>query len=671
VTLHDLGHNATIMLSKPLRQELLVNRWSASILLVLLSLGGQISCSSSMDTAHGYDKIPLQIAHYSLFDVGVSDINSDSLLDIFTSNHSSPQSVLLNNGKGEFSDAFSSLHLEQDQRFPGFASLEEEPTTTGLGLFINWVGPNLIVRTKTIAGMESVSGIIEVLSSVALIQRDHFEVTVNPNNAFSGVTRTTVEFSGQGDGFFVIRPHIHALPITFKLAPPLTPSQIYLGPKQITPQSREFTFLLRDRHGMAWADYNADEAVDLFITRGGLKGLMRKTPYHFWDELLLRGKRGFTDIGVESGFSKDGCPGRQVAWIDYDGDGLLDVYIACGRRGETHPNRLYKQQVNGHFIEVSNEVGLDINSVGSFLWLDFDSDGDMDLFWAGREEFSVFKNEQHKFVSTYLVSNPSRSVGIKLSATDFDNDLDLDVFAASPGGNLLFVNAKGIYTPVDPARFGLPAKSLTANWVDYDNDGLQDLHTIPGGLVRQLDSGQFISTGLLDADGNTFSLWRMSNARCSWFDIDNDGRRDILVALEYTPRKRKWLQWIWDIRNSIFDHKNNARFWNVSLFRNNNKKNHWLQVKLVGPRGNRPAIGARVLVGMANRTQVRQVGSAEGSHYSQGHYRMYFGLGQESSPKYVRVIWPDGRIDEIERPKADQLLVVKWQANTRDTIEVH
>ena len=76
-------------------------------------------------------------------------------------------------------------------------------------------------------------------------------------------------------------------------------------------------------------------------------------------------------------------------------------------------------------------------------------------------------------------------------------------------------------------------------------------------------------------------------------------------------------------------------------------------------------------VRVANRTQVRQVGSAEGSLYSQGHYRMYFGLGQESNPKYVRVIWPDSRIDEIEHPKADQLLVVKWQADTHDTIEMY
>jgi hypothetical protein len=660
------------MLSKPLRQEPVVSKWIVPLLLIFLSFGGHISCSSSMNTANGYDKIPLQIAHYSLFDIGVSDINSDNLLDIFTSNHSSPQSVLINNGKGEFSDVFSSLHLEQDQRFPGFASLEEEPTPTRPGLFINWVGPNLVVRTKAIAGVESVSGIIEVHSSVKLIQQDRFDVTVNPNNAFPGVTRTTVKFSGQGDGYFVIRPYIHALPITFKLDPPLVPLQIYLGPKQITPQSREFTFLLRDRHGMAWADVNADGAVDLFITRGGLKGLMRKTPYQFWEELFLSGKRGFTEIGVEFGFSKKGCPGRQAAWIDYDGDGLLDVYVACGRRGETHPNRLYKQQVNGHFVEVANEVGLDINSEGSFLWLDVDSDGAMDLFWAGREGFSVYKNERHKFVPIYLGSNPSRYGDIsKLSAADFDNDLDLDVFAASPGGNLLFVNSQGNFTQVDPAKLGLPAKSLTANWVDYDNDGLQDLHAIPGGLVRQLDSGQFVSTEQLDAEGNIFSLWRMSKARCSWFDIDNDGRRDLLVAIENTRRKRRWLQWIWDIRDSIFEHKKSERFWNVSLFRNHDVKNHWLQVKLVGPRGNRPAIGARVQVRVANRTQVSQVGGAEGSHYSQGHYRMYFGLGQASSPKYVRVIWPDGRIDEIEHPKADQLLVVKWQADTHDTIEMH
>ena len=500
--------------------------------------------------------------------------------------------------------------------------------------------------------------------SVALIRKDRFEVTVDPGTGFPGAIHTAVEFSGQRDGYLIIQPYIHALPITFKLDPPLQPLHIFLGPKRITPQSLEFSIFLRDRHGMAWADYNADEAVDLFITRGGLKGLMSQVPTGFWDELFLGGDGGFMDNGMDSGFSKDGCPGRQAAWIDYDGDGLLDVYVACGRRGETHPNRLYKQQVSGRFVEVSNEVGLDINSAGSFLWLDFDSDGDMDLFWAGQEGFSIFKNEQHRFIATFLVSNPSGWVDIKLSATDFDGDLDLDVFAASSGGNLLFVNTEGNYTSVDPTRLGLPATSLTANWVDYDNDGLQDLHTIPGGLARQLDSGQFISTGLLDANDNAFSLWRMSKVRCSWFDLDNDGSRDLLVAIENKRNRHKFLQWIWDIRDFILEYETKQRFWNVSLLRNNEAKNHWLQVKLVGSRGNRPAIGARVLVGMANRTQVQQVGSAEGSHYSQGHYRMYFGLGQEPRPQYVRVIWPYGRIDEIKYPQADQLLVLKWQADS-------
>ena len=54
---------------------------------------------------------------------------------------------------------------------------------------------------------------------------------------------------------------------------------------------------------------------------------------------------------------------------------------------------------------------------------------------------------------------------------------------------------------------------------------------------------------------------------------------------------------------------------------------------------------------------MQQVGQAEGSHYSQGHYRLYFGLGPHERPSALTIHWPDGYVQEILEPQGDRLLV--------------
>src|SRR5690606_12560107 len=133
---------------------------------------------------------------------------------------------------------------------------------------------------------------------------------------------------------------------------------------------------------------------------------------------------------------------------------------------------------------------------------------------------------------------------------------------------------------------GLPARSFAANWVDYDNDGVLDLHLLPQGIQRQVMPGQFQSTDL-------YSLKRsllLSDRRvlCTWFDADNNGSRDLLISIP-------------DVASSIGARIDETlrqqplfrpREWQVRLVKvNAPPMNRWLQVTLVGPAGNRPAIG--------------------------------------------------------------------------------
>jgi hypothetical protein len=630
-------------------------------LFVLIVLVICASCSPTKVEKGTFKAQAFKIADYGLFDLGVADINNDGLLDIFTSNYSATQSIMLNDGTGAFTDVYTVWKMDQDHHFPGLAILPEEPPTIAPGFYINWVGPDVFVRFHQIAPGISVRGRIEVLTSVEIMNKQNLTVAVSEKEISPEVIQSTIEFSGSGEGYFSFRPYNHALPFHFQFDEKVPASTIFLGLDRISPDSRDFTFQLRDRHGMAWADINNDERMDVFITRGGEKDIMGKLPLAFWDELFIGTDGCMEDIGQTAGLAKKGCPGRQAAWVDFNRDNLLDIYVVCGRGDRSHPNMLFQQTSEGRFEDVAKKVGLDIQTNGSFVWMDVDQDGDMDLFWADSRGFFVYKNENGTFLPTQIETHGLQGRSAKLTVQDYDNDGDLDVFSASSLGNILFVNTDGKFSAVFPPSVGLPEKSYTANWVDYDNDGLPDLHAVPNGLYRQKQGCRFVFTGQLEIQQNRLSPYQLVDARSSWFDVDNNGTRDLLVSTGWGEKQRKIFTLFFKMKGPDKRFGGLDSYWETTLFVNKTYENHWLQVQMNGPPGNRQAIGARVTLQTADGKQVQQVGNSEGSHYSQGHYRLYYGLGKNADPVSLHVDWPDGKATEIVHPLVDRLLKIVWQ----------
>jgi hypothetical protein len=204
---------------------------------------------------------------------------------------------------------------------------------------------------------------------------------------------------------------------------------------------------------------------------------------------------------------------------------------------------------------------------------------------------------------------------------------------------------------VDPASIGLPTESVTASWVDFDNDGLVDLYALPQGLFRQRRDHTFEATGLL-----TLPPHKYMAAIANWADFDNDGRRDLLLA-----SLENFSQWRWweKLRKSSED-----RFaWNLQAYRNLVANgNHWLEVRLVGKPGNPQAIGARVTLRTVDGQQTQQVGLNDGAFFSQGHYRLYFGLGAQARADRLEIRWPDGQVQELTSVEGDRLQVIKEEA---------
>ncbi len=603
---------------------------------------------------------PLLTEIFRLFDLGVVDVNSDNILDIFTSNHNHGQLLLLGDGQGNFSDNVTSQWgLDQDRDFPGLEFSGVEPSIDAPGLYIYWQDRNLVIKNHNTENTDPIKGVIKFSAPMTIEQSDRYKVDVKNEELSTGAIISEVRFASQSkDGTFIFNPHNVSLPISFQLDEKLPLEQIYIGNQKLNPDSHEFSFYLRDRHGMAWADYNDRGMLDVFIARGGLKARMNKVPERFSDELLVnddKETKTFKESIDGSGIVKDGCPALQTAWVDVDNDDLLDIYTVCFNpkdESQGYPNQLYRQNSEGKFVNVAAEMNLDISERGSFVWLDADRDGDIDLFWATDEAFWLYVNQSGKFEPELIGTNPGSVAQTfedsnKLTIADYDADGDLDLFAASPQGNALLVNDEGTYKVVEPKQVGLPAQALTANWIDYDNDGLMDLHFMPGGLYHQHQDHTFEDTHLLESKSK-----ELIEARATWLDADNNGSRDLLLATRYSNSLSN------RIYNKITPQSLQPTFWALTLYPNIGNINHWLEVKLVGPSGNRPAIGTNVEIVTSDGVQLQAVGQSDGSQYSQGHYRLYFGLGQQEKVDSIKVFWSDGYVQEFKNIPSDQLLTL-------------
>jgi hypothetical protein len=407
---------------------------------------------------------------------------------------------------------------------------------------------------------------------------------------------------------------------------------------------------------LAVGDYDNDGLPDLYITGLG-----------FFDgrSMLMRnnGDGTFTDVTEAAGLSTWG-PAFTATWVDYDGDGYLDLFVVNNLGGlfdRKTPNRLFRNNGDGTFTDVTAAAGLKTvwPSLGA-TWGDFRNNGRPDLFVSNLGRAQLFRNN-----GDGTFTDVSREAGVESPAIgsvclccDIDNDgwLDIVQFTYSRpqdaihtlrtgrgprGGTPMRVfrnNGDGTFTDIAP-QLGITGcwGTMSGTAGDFNNDGHLDL------LLGNGDPGidRTEASILLENDGRrfrnvTFAAGLPFTGKghgANMADLAGDGRLHLIVAA-----------------GGMYP----GDLLTTTVHRPTRLPGNYLNVRLVGTRSNRDAIGARLTLRAGGREQHRLVSG--GSGFGCLPFEQHFGLGELTRIEALEVRWPSGHLQQLEHPPINQSL---------------
>src|SRR3981189_729046 len=274
--------------------------------------------------------------------------------------------------------------------------------------------------------------------------------------------------------------------------------------------------------GVALFDYNNDGLLDIFLVNGGRVTRPMQLPEKFdrinpryWNRLYRQNKDGsFTDMTEAAGLSNAGAGnyGMGVAVGDYDNDGFPDLFVTSYGK-----NILYHNNGNGTFTDVTARAGVAGGgwsvSAGFF---DYDNDGHLDLFVTRYMEWDADHN--------------------KICGGDWHTYCPPSVFPATTC--LLYRNrGDGTFEDVSE-RSGISAKkgrALGVAFADYDGDGFTDIFVSNDGMQQYLfhnnGDGTFRECALESGVGLTSDGKGLSGMGTAFQDYDNDSRPDIITTV--------------------------------------------------------------------------------------------------------------------------------------------
>jgi hypothetical protein len=425
--------------------------------------------------------------------------------------------------------------------------------------------------------------------------------------------------------------------------------------------------------GVCAGDYNNDGHVDLFVS--------------YWGDCALwhnNGNGTFTDVAAKAGVTTRTTTGLKrwntgCAFLDYDRDGHLDLYVAnyidfdlkTAPLPESGPclyeggkDILFHNNGNGTFTDVSAKSGI-LKKQGTYglgvLVGDFDNDGWPDIYVADDSAPSALFKNNHDGTFTDIAlesgvafgADGKTQAGMGVSAADVFGNGRLEILKTNFAGDTstLYRNLGNDNFEDMTFQAGLGRNTRFLGWgaafLDFDNDGWPDILTCNGHvypevrekasesgyrerkvLYRNLGNGKFEDVSLQAGPG----IQETVPARgCAIGDFDNDGNLDVAVnCVNDVPQL---------------------------LHCESTLKNNWLAVKTVGVKSNRSGIGARVFCKPEGEHQQMDEVRSGGSYISQSDLKVHFGCAKATKAD-VEVHWPSGITDKLTGVAVNQVITV-------------
>lgn len=389
-----------------------------------------------------------------------------------------------------------------------------------------------------------------------------------------------------------------------------------------------------------------------------------------------------------------------INWVDYNNDSLLDLFVVK-KDGQAF---IYESLHKPYGLEYYFSFREFPKYFESANWIDIDQDGWLDLHIAGRNNKTnfIYRYDPFEgFIKNHISweSDFPPDSNFRVSWTDWAQNGIQDIFITSQNGkNYIFRNTGDIYwkdvTPSTLSQNNIT--SIDHHWVDYDNDGDQDLFLInqdhPNQLFRNDSYGKFKEITCSD-------LTKVSHTqKAQWADADNDGDLDVLMTCKCGCTSTKLSlhlnlgegkfdafpinlcalenknidDFIWTDSNLdglqdifLIASENNVN--ELFLYRNIMPSQNWLAIKCIGephspPQSNRQAIGTKVYIKTAendkNQWQMRVI-DPQKTNKIQTDMMLHFGLGNNTSVKDMRVEWPSGKVHYFSDVEANHLYLFR------------